>query len=162
MAEVIEAGITRRQVLKAGGTAAAAAGYALSVETVLAQAIYREGAKNVTAGEAPTSVFDLADQKWKGQVAIGHPGYSGSVGVWVVTMKRLYGWEFFEKLAKNGPQVGRSIADGLSLVESGERKVSLIPMTLAEGSRLKGRPSLPIYPVSGAVLPPGVTAIMER
>ena len=31
-------GLTRRQMLKAGGTAAAAAGYALYVETVLAQA----------------------------------------------------------------------------------------------------------------------------
>src|SRR5205085_7728234 len=36
---VTKAGLTRRQMLKASGTAAAAAGYALSVETVLAQAI---------------------------------------------------------------------------------------------------------------------------
>ena len=36
---VIDAQLTRRQMLKASGTAAAAAGYALSVETVLAQAI---------------------------------------------------------------------------------------------------------------------------
>ena len=39
MADVTEAHLTRRQMLKASGTAAAAAGYALSVETVLAQAI---------------------------------------------------------------------------------------------------------------------------
>ena len=36
---ITEKGLTRREMLKAGTTAAAAAGYALSVETVLAQAV---------------------------------------------------------------------------------------------------------------------------
>ena len=36
---ITETGLTRREMLKVGTSAAAAAGYALSVETVLAQAI---------------------------------------------------------------------------------------------------------------------------
>jgi len=116
----------------------------------------------VKAEEAPKDWKDILDPKWKGQVAIGHPGFSGSVGVWVVTMKKLYGWDYFEQLAKNQPQVGRSIADGVSLVESGERKIAVVPMSLAEGSKAQGKPTLPLYPASGLILPPGVTAIMEK
>jgi len=55
MAEVTEAGLTRRQMLKAGGTAAAAAGYAPSVETVLAQAI-KTGTQGIVAGEQTVAV----------------------------------------------------------------------------------------------------------
>ncbi|MBO0765592.1 MAG: extracellular solute-binding protein [Hyphomicrobiaceae bacterium] len=116
----------------------------------------------VPAGEAPRDWKDLLDPRWKGQIAIGHPGFSGSVGVWVVTMKKLYGWDYFEQLAKNQVQVGRSIGDGVSLVESGERKIAVVPMTLAEGSRQQGRPTSPIYPASGLILPPGVTAVMAK
>jgi iron(III) transport system substrate-binding protein len=118
--------------------------------------------KLVTADEAPKDWKDLLDPRWKGQIAIGHPGFSGSVGVWVVTMKRLYGWDYFTQLAKNEPQVGRSIADGVSLVESGERKIAVVPMTLAEGSKQQGRPTTPLYPASGLILPPGVTAVMAK
>ena len=55
MAEVIQAGVTRRQMLKAGGTAAAAAGYALSVETVLAQAI-KTDTQGIVAGDQTVKV----------------------------------------------------------------------------------------------------------
>ena len=55
MADVIQAGVTRRHVLKAGGTAAAAAGYALSVETVLAQAI-KTDTQGIVAGDQTVKV----------------------------------------------------------------------------------------------------------
>ena len=56
------------------------------------------------AADAPKSYADLLDPKWKNQVAVGHPSYSGYVGTWVVAMRKLYGWDFFEKLEKNQPQ----------------------------------------------------------
>ena len=55
MAGVTEAGLTRRQMLKASGTAAAAAGYALSVETVLAQAITTD-TQGIVAGDQVVKV----------------------------------------------------------------------------------------------------------
>jgi carboxymethylenebutenolidase len=54
MADVIQAGVTRRQMLKAGGTAAAA-GYALSVETVLAQVI-KTDTQGIVAGDQVVKV----------------------------------------------------------------------------------------------------------
>ena len=55
MADVTEARVTRRQMLKASGTAAAAAGYALSVETVLAQAI-KTDTQGIVAGDQVVAI----------------------------------------------------------------------------------------------------------
>ena len=52
---ITEKGLTRREVLKVGTTAAAAAGYALSVETVLAQAI-KTDAQGIVAGDQKVKV----------------------------------------------------------------------------------------------------------
>lgn len=118
--------------------------------------------KLVTQAEAPKNWTDLADPKWKGQVAIGHPSFSGSVGLWTILMNDLYGWDFFTKIEKNKPQIGRSVADGHNLVASGERKVALAPLPLIlSDSILKKVPIGVIYPTDGALLPPSATAIMK-
>ena len=53
--------------------------------------------------EAPKNWPDLLDPKWRGQIAVGHPAFSGTVGTWVVAMNKAYGWQFFTKLEKNKP-----------------------------------------------------------
>jgi len=117
----------------------------------------------VTAEEAPKNWTDLYDPKWKGQVAIGHPGFSGSVGLWTIAMEKLYGWEFFEKLEENEPQIGRSVADGHNLVVSGERKIALSPLLLIESDiRTKKAPIATVFPVDGALLPASATAVLKN
>ena len=116
----------------------------------------------VTAEEAPKNWTDLYDPKWKGQVAIGHPGFSGSVGLWAIAMEDLYGWEYFEKLEENDPQIGRSVVDGHNLVVSGERKIALSPLLLIESdTRTKNAPIAAVYPVDGALLPASATAVLK-
>ena len=60
---------------------------------------------------------DLLDPKWKDKISIGHPAFSGYVGTWVVQMRKLYGWDYFEKLEKNKPQIGRSINDTVTMLQ---------------------------------------------
>jgi iron(III) transport system substrate-binding protein len=116
----------------------------------------------VSAEEAPKNWTDFLEPKWKNQVAIGHPGFSGSVGLWTVMMEDIYGWEFFEELEKNGPQIGRSVVDGHNLVVSGERQVALAPLSLIESDqKLEGRPIAPVFPEDGALMPPSATGVME-
>ena len=81
----------------------------------------------VKAEEAPKKWQDLLDIKWKGKVSIGHPGFSGYVGTWVLTMKNLYSWSYFDKLEKNKPQIGRSINDTVTALNAGERQVRRAP-----------------------------------
>jgi len=115
----------------------------------------------VSKDEAPKNWTDLYDPKWKSQIAIGHPGFSGSVGLWTVLMDDLYGWEFFTKLEANQPHIGRSIVDGLNLVTSGERKIAIAPLASVLNDRAKGAPIAEVLPTDGALMPPSGTAIMK-
>jgi iron(III) transport system substrate-binding protein len=111
--------------------------------------------------EAPRKWEDLLDIKWKGKVSTGHPGFSGYVGTWVLTMKKLYGWQYFEKLEKNKPQIGRSINDTVTALNAGERQVA----AGADGSTLfsaaRGNPLAVSYPTDGSVLIIAPSAIMK-
>ncbi|HWK13879.1 MAG TPA: extracellular solute-binding protein [Rhizobiaceae bacterium] len=115
----------------------------------------------VSKEEAPKNWTDLYDPKWKGQVAIGHPGFSGSVGLWTVLMDDLYGWDFFTKLELNEPHIGRSIADGANLVISGERKIAIAPLATVLNDQAKGAPIAEVLPTDGALMPPSGTGIMK-
>ena len=97
----------------------------------------------VSAADAPKKWTDFIDPKWRNQVAVAHPGFSGAMGGWVLSMTNLYGWEFFEKLKANRPQVGRSLTDPPTTVASGERKIGMgsgasVFGYAARGTALKG------------------------
>lgn len=115
----------------------------------------------VTREEAPKTWQEMNDPKWEGKVASGHPGYSGYVGNWVVLMRDLYGWEYFEKLAANDPYVGRSIIDVATTVVAGERAVGAGPGTTALLNASKGNPIANIYPEDGTVVITSPAAIMK-
>src|SRR4051812_21796800 len=96
--------------------------------------------QKVKADQIPRKWTDLIDPKWRGQVAVGHPGSSGFVGTWAVQMRKLYGDEFFRKLEKNKPQVGRSIIDPVTNVLSGERMIAAAPSALGYLQASRGNP----------------------
>jgi len=107
----------------------------------------------VSDKDAPKKWTDLADPRWKGKVSIGHPGFSGYVGTWVVQMKKLYGWDYFKKLEVNKPRIGRSINDTVTMLNAGERIVAGSgPVGTAMESAAKGNPLAMIYPPDGSVL----------
>jgi iron(III) transport system substrate-binding protein len=112
-------------------------------------------------GNGPKGWADLLDPKWKGKVSTGHPAFSGYVGTWVLTMRKLYGWSFFNKLEKNKPQIGRSINDTVTALVAGERQVA----AGADGSTLfsaaRGNPLAIIYPSDGSVLIIAPSAIVK-
>jgi len=115
----------------------------------------------VKVGEAPKKWQDLLDLRWKGKVSTGHPGFSGYVGTWVLMMRNLYGWEYFERLEKNHPQIGRSINDTVTALSAGERQVA----AGADGPTLfsaeRGNSLAVSYPSDGAVLIIAPSAIMK-
>ena len=84
--------------------------------------------KTVTPKEAPQSIFDLADPKWKGQVAMADPRF-GSTSFHVAALYALAGDEkmddFFRRLKANGVRIvdGNSVVR--DLVARGEVKTGL-------------------------------------
>jgi iron(III) transport system substrate-binding protein len=115
----------------------------------------------VKADEAPRNWTDLHDAKWREKVTIGSPNYSGTVGVWSVLMKRLYGMEFFDKLAANKPLVGRSVDDALIHLNSGERQIAAGDPASTSRSKARGNPLGISYPADGSLLLVGPTGILK-
>ncbi len=106
----------------------------------------------VAAGSAPKAWTDLLDPKWKGQVSVAHPGFSGGAGIWALAMKKLYGWGFFEDLARNNPRVGRSTIDTVTLLGAGECQVGPTFAPNAYRNIDKGSPITITQPSDGVVV----------
>ena len=102
--------------------------------------------------DAPKKWTDLLDPKWKGKVSIGHPGFSGYVGTWVVLMRKLYGWDYFKKLELNKPRIGRSINDTVNMLNAKESSVAAGPDATTLESKEKGNPLAIVYPEDGTLL----------
>ena len=112
--------------------------------------------------KAPKSWTDLLDPRWKGRVATGHPAFSGCTGIWALALTKTYGWEFFEKLAKNNPRIGRSGNDPVTLINAGECLVGPAPGNTAFQQVDKGNPIVPVYPADGATLCLGPSSVMAN
>ena len=103
----------------------------------------------VRAEDAPQSWPDLLDPKWKNQIALPHPAFSGCGGVWALGLRKTYGWGYFEKLAKNNPRIGRSFGDPVTLLTAGECRVAPGPANAVFPAVEKGNPIGIAYPTDG-------------
>lgn len=113
----------------------------------------------------PTKWADIIDPEYAGQVSVGHPGYSGTVGLWAYELHKLYGDEFFTQLAGNRTQVGRSIIDTITTLIAGERVIGCGPDTLGRRAAAGGHNIKVVYPEEGAILslnPSGIMANTRR
>src|SRR5438067_10014733 len=77
----------------------------------------------VKEAEAPKGYLDLLDPKWKGKLVKAHPSYSGTSLTGTYALTKALGWEYFEKLAKNGVQQLQSTTAPPKTLASGERAV---------------------------------------
>lgn len=125
----------------------------------LVTAVYNKN--KVNAAEAPKDWQDFTNPKWKNQIAFGSPNFSGLIGVWAVAMQNHYGWDYFEKLNKLNPQIGRSIDDAITVLNSGERSVAPGNPASAFRSAARGNPLAVNYPASGTLMDPSPSAIIK-
>src|SRR6476659_10341914 len=54
----------------------------------------------VKPDDAPKSFADLLDPPWAGKMVKGHPAYSGTIMTATFQLVREFGWDYYEKLAK--------------------------------------------------------------
>ena len=77
----------------------------------------------IAENEAPKGYLDLLDPKWKGKLTKAHPGYSGTALTGTYAITKALGWEYLEKLAKQGVQQLQSTTATPKSIASGERAV---------------------------------------
>ena len=116
----------------------------------------------VRAEDAPRAWTDLLHPRWRGQVTVGHPAFSGTVGTWVVAMRKLHGPDYLSRLERNKPLIGRSVNDAVGTVTSGERIVGVGPSGLSQVTAARGNPVGMAYPAEGAVLIVSPSAVMAN
>lgn len=134
------------------------AGYYYATTASLQIMVYHT--KAVPPGDVPRNWPDLIDPKWKNRVAVAHPAFSGYFGQWVLAMRKLYGWTYFEKLAANKPRIGRSGNDPLTMLNAGESVIGTGPVSTTVQNIDKGNPVNFVYPSDGTLLCVGPSAIL--
>ncbi len=114
----------------------------------------------VPADQVPKGYKDLLDPKWKGKLTKAHPGYSGTALTGTYALTKALGWEYLEKLSKQGVQQLQSTTATPKSIASGERAV------MVDGNEYnmfieidKKSPVKPIYAVEGTPFISSPTAI---
>lgn len=116
----------------------------------------------IPANLAPKRWLDLTQPKWKGQLTIANPAYGGTSLNWAAGIVKLYGWKFFEDLAKNAPLLTEGHLPGMQLVASGERLIAAEMNDYdARAGVARGQPIGIIYPEEGTFVIPSPIAIMK-
>jgi iron(III) transport system substrate-binding protein len=77
----------------------------------------------LAAKDAPTGYLDLLDPKWKGKLVKSHPSYSGTSLTGTYAIVKQLGWEYLEKLSRQGVQQLQSTTAPPKSIASGERVV---------------------------------------
>jgi iron(III) transport system substrate-binding protein len=109
----------------------------------------------------PKTWNDLLDPQWKDRVTVGHPGFSGFVGNWVVAMNDKFGWDFFTKLATGNPKIGRSINDTVTDIVGGERQLGAGPDNYSLEKKAAGNAIDIQFPEDDAILIVSPVGIMK-
>ena len=72
--------------------------------------------------EAPKSITDLLDSKWKGKIVKAHPSFSGMILTSTYLTVRDLGWPYFEKLAQQRIMQVQSASDTTKKIAPGSAR----------------------------------------
>ncbi len=116
----------------------------------------------VPAAQAPRRWMDLTEPRWQGKLTIASPSYGGTSLNWAAGMVKLFGWKFFEDLAKQKPLLTEGHLPEMQLVASGERAIAAEMNDYdARGGIAKGQPIAIVVPEEGTVVIPTPVAILK-
>ncbi len=119
--------------------------------------------RHVRAAEKPTRWADLADARYKGQVAMPSPLYSGAALIHLATLTSNpdLGWDYYRSLADNQTQAQGGNGGVLKAVASGNKPYGVIVDFLAIREARKGSPIEFSFPQEGGSMVTEPVAIMQ-
>ena len=117
----------------------------------------------VKEADAPKGYKDLLDPKWKGKLTKAHPGYSGTALTGTFALVKVLGWDYFEKLAKQGVQQLQSTTATPKSIASGERAVMVDGNEYNIFIEMQAKsPVKPVYASEGTPFVTSPTAVFEQ
>ena len=113
--------------------------------------------------DAPRSYADLLDPKWKGKMAKSHPNYSGTSLTGTYALTKALGWDYLEKLSKQGVQQLQSTTATPKSIASGERAVMVDGNEYNMFIEIQNKsPVRIIYPAEGTPFVTSPSAVMAQ
>ncbi len=123
-----------------------------SSENIIA---YRNGLK-----DPPTSWKSLTSPRYRGEVVIADPSYSGTTFGMVGQLSHTFGWRYFQALKANGARVEESTNTVAIDIATGADEVGITLDTFVRQLQAKGAAITAVWPKPGAIAiprPAGVT-----
>lgn len=115
----------------------------------------------VTGAAIPRDWNDLLASRWKDQIVLNSPSFSGDALLGATGLSTSLGWNFYQSLQRQGPLVVQSIPQTMDPVISGERQISMTSVQLVQQLMEKGQPVAFTLPRTGSVFLPGGTAVLS-
>ncbi len=107
----------------------------------------------------PLSWQDLLDARFKNGVGIANPSLSGTSFVSISLIVNNIGWDYIEKLGKNGAKIGQGSGQVVDDTASGDLLATLAPDYIAIDKMQKGANMGLVYPKEMLVIPSPVAII---
>ena len=121
----------------------------------------------VKSGEAPSSVLDLADPRWKGRAGLANPLF-GTTTTYVAALVGLWGEEkarmFLDAVKANGVKIVTSNGEAKDLVASGELAWAFTDTDDASEALEQHKPVAVVYPDQsglGTLVMPNAVALLK-
>lgn len=109
----------------------------------------------------PKSWVEMASPQWTDKLVLAHPAFGVYAANWAVQVAKLYGADFLKRLHALRPQIARSMPDAVATVGTGERLLTVAPVSRTLEVADKGQPLAVQYPSDGAVLVATPSAILK-
>lgn len=111
--------------------------------------------------DPPTSFEDLADPRFADEIGYVNPSFSSGALVATAALAKDKGWEWMEKLAKNGLLVVKSNNQLMQTVVTGERGIaSFVNSTYVSEAKAAGQPVEWVFPEDGMLMLPAPSAVV--
>jgi len=107
----------------------------------------------------PKSWQDLLDARFKNGFGIANPSLSGTAFVSICMITANIGWDYIEKLQKNGAKIGQGSGQVVDDTASGDLLATLAPDYIAMDKIQKGANMGLVYPQEMLVIPSPVAII---
>ena len=123
--------------------------------------------KTVSPAQAPKSLQDLADPRWKGEIGLANPLF-GTTATHAAALMRFWGWEegtrFFAKLKANGVKIFPGNATVRDMVANGIIRAGLTDTDDVWAGIEQGKPVAMVYPDQdgiGTLVIPNTVALIH-